>query len=131
LISAASFTQMGDDWFGEDKGKHTAVCFFIVLVVWFLCVCVSRRQKKSNGEIKFRIILWISCWMATLVGIGKEVLDLYTGGTASFKDIVADMIGVGLGAGVARCCERSMREYTEVELTVDRESKSSSADDNL
>ncbi|MBI2422409.1 MAG: hypothetical protein HYV27_06230 [Candidatus Hydrogenedentes bacterium] len=36
----------------------------------------------------------IDPWLAVAAGIGKEVLDLFTGGMADVADLVADGLGI-------------------------------------
>lgn len=40
---------------------------------------------------------WLGAFAALAAGIGKEIMDKYSGGVASWHDVICDLIGVAVG----------------------------------
>ncbi len=78
-----------DKWFAEDKAQHFLVSAFLTglgFVVWR-----EGLDRSENQSLYFS-------GAATLgLGLGKELYDLKKPkGRASFKDLVADVLGIGI-----------------------------------
>jgi putative lipoprotein len=80
----------GDRWFGPDKAKHFFMAAFVESGAFSgLRLTGMHRTPALNGAIG----------VAAGVSLGKEVYDRYSGGDASFKDLMWDGIGMA-AAGV-------------------------------
>jgi uncharacterized protein YfiM (DUF2279 family) len=86
--------QPRDDWWARDKAKHLAVS-----TLWTLSTQYVLVTKADWSE---RDALPVSAASAATVGLAKEVYDRRVGPTAHFswKDLVADAVGIGVGAVV-------------------------------
>jgi uncharacterized protein YfiM (DUF2279 family) len=84
--------QPRDDWWARDKAKHLAVS-----TLWTLSTQYVLVAKADWSE---RDALPVSVASAATVGLAKEVYDRRVGPTATFswKDLVADAVGIGIGA---------------------------------
>lgn len=67
-----------------DKVAHFGVCFAIT-------VCVAAMTYRSE----FCSVIGMA--VAMIVGIGKEIYDKAKGGKIEVGDLVADLLGAGLG----------------------------------
>ena len=79
-----------DHWFSEDKAKHVAASFILTGVTTYYC----RHRQKWSGEksVVFGAGLTFS------MGMGKEIVDLKSDDHLfSWKDLTADLVGIGLG----------------------------------
>lgn len=63
-----------DKWLSWDKLKHLSVCFVLTMIFY-----------------KF----WYAGLLVFGIGIAKELYGLFRGGKFSYKDIVANCIGIG------------------------------------
>ncbi|HEX2079064.1 MAG TPA: hypothetical protein VHG08_15175 [Longimicrobium sp.] len=79
--------QPRDPWFSEDKFKH--------FVTTFLVTSLAASGARAAG-LDAGTSLFVGAGTGATVGIGKELSDRRReGSTASFKDIVWDLAGVG------------------------------------
>lgn len=87
-------SQPRDDWWARDKAKHLAVS-----TLWTLSTQYVLVAKVDWSE---RDALPVSVASAATVGLAKEVYDRRVGPTAyfSWKDLVADAVGIGIGAAI-------------------------------
>ena len=81
-----------DPFFGADKAKHFAVSAALAASGYGLSAIVIDGRKN-------RVVLGAT--FALGVGYSKEVLDAVGFGTPSWKDFVWDVIGTGVGVGLA------------------------------
>lgn len=83
-----------DRWIALDKAKHLGGSTLLTLSAQYVLVA---KANWSEGEA-----LPLSAGAAATVGLTKEVYDRYAGPTRYFsrKDLVADAIGILLGAGI-------------------------------
>jgi putative lipoprotein len=78
-----------DEWFAEDKAQHFLVSAFLT---GFGFVVFRERLDRSENQS-----LYFSGAAALSLGLGKELYDLKRPkGRASFKDLVADILGIGI-----------------------------------
>ena len=73
----------------EDKQKH-------IVVSVILTILISLSYIKLFSIYFYTGIFWGGV-STTLIGVGKEVYDYVDYGLFSWKDIIADLIGVVLG----------------------------------
>lgn len=77
-----------DEWFAEDKAQHFFVSAFLTglgFVVWR-----EGLDRPENHSLYFSGAATLS------LGLGKELYDFKKpNGRASFKDLVADVLGIG------------------------------------
>lgn len=79
-----------DPWFGKDKFDHFLVSAFLVNISYFYV----REQVKFSHSTSLKTSISVSVGF----GVSKEIWDKYYRKTLfSRKDLVADMLGVGLG----------------------------------
>lgn len=84
--------QPGDSWFGEDKFKH----FITSFIVTSLAASGARAAGLNHDSA-----LIVGASTGAVVGVGKEIRDLgRENASASVKDIVWDLAGVGAAAAV-------------------------------
>jgi len=77
-----------DPWFGKDKFDHFLTSAFIVGFAYHS----SRDRFQHHAALNFAVGLSIG------IGIGKEIRDKTSKkGTPSYRDLLADLAGVGLG----------------------------------
>ncbi len=82
--------QKEDKWLGEDKVKHLMVSTFLTGIGYRLCYdgfdCPVDRSRVVASSLTFSL------------GLGKELRDrTQMGEIFSFKDLVADLLGIGMG----------------------------------
>jgi uncharacterized protein YfiM (DUF2279 family) len=81
-----------DRFFGEDKFKH--------FITSFIVTSLAASGARAAG-LDHDTSLWVGAGTGATVGIAKELSDRRReGSTASFKDIVWDLAGVGAAAAV-------------------------------
>jgi len=79
-----------DRWFAVDKYQHVVASAFLM--------GVSYNMARVEGKITLKNAIVLGCSFSFSLGITKEVRDYFhPKGVASFKDIVADVLGIGLG----------------------------------
>jgi hypothetical protein len=83
-----------DPWWALDKAKHAGGSFLLVLGGQYVF------EQKATLEQGLALALSLSTGAA--VGLAKEVYDRYAGPTRYFsaRDLVADALGLLLGAGI-------------------------------
>lgn len=82
----------GDRWFADDKLRH----FLASFVVTSLSASGARAAGLSADES-----VWVGAGLGTSSGIWKELRDRgQEGGTASLRDLVWDLGGVGAASAV-------------------------------
>jgi uncharacterized protein YfiM (DUF2279 family) len=88
---SSAVVRRGDPWFGTDKARHFTASFI-------LTGAVSRTLHVRGRESRNRsLAAGIGCTVS--LGGLKEILDRRTGrGQASWKDMAANLLGVGCGA---------------------------------
>ena len=78
-----------DRWLGEDKLQHFFVSAFLT-GVGYLIVREPLRTSENRS-------VYYGSGFSFSVGLGKEIYDLQSKkGHPSFKDIVADLLGIGV-----------------------------------
>jgi len=78
-----------DPWFGTDKAKHFAASAFVTGVS-FLVLHEAADMRRRDAAVSGGVL-------ALAIGIGKETHDgKRRKGRFSFKDLVADVAGIGV-----------------------------------
>ena len=78
-----------DAWLAQDKAQHFVVS---ALLAGFGFAILREPLQRSEKQS-----FYLSGGLALSIGIGKEVSDLKKPkGHASFKDLVADFLGIGI-----------------------------------
>ena len=86
--------QIVDKWFAQDKAEHLVVSAFLSGV----SCCVFRDFYCNREESS----LYLSAILTFGAGLGKEFYDGRTPqGKFSYKDLAADILGIGLGLWIA------------------------------
>jgi putative lipoprotein len=89
--------QERDPWFGRDKALH-----------------FSASAVLATGGYGAGALIWprvpprlaTGAAVALSAGIGKEILDRYTGGDPSLRDLTWDLVGTATGLAVAWAIDR-------------------------
>ena len=82
-----------DPWLGVDKMHHLSISAFLVGSQMYVY-----REHASMDDAR---ALRLAVSTTLLLGIGKELYDGVSGkGTASFKDLLADLAGIALAASI-------------------------------
>jgi len=82
---------MSDSWFGKDKADHFLASVFLTAGSFYY---LKEEQNISQGKS-----MNLSIAFAFSLGIAKEIRDgSLKGRAASVKDVVADILGIGIGA---------------------------------
>ncbi len=94
LLLSAPIDSLGgvngrDRWLSEDKFEHIFVSAFLVGTAYYLSRCEFKSTERKANQVAAGVSLSI--------GVSKELYDLAGGGNPSFKDILADVIGVVIG----------------------------------
>ncbi len=78
-----------DRWLGDDKLKHLMVSAFLTGIGYRLCYdgleCRRERSKVLASSLTLSL------------GLGKELRDRQRGEIFSYKDLIADLCGIGMG----------------------------------
>jgi uncharacterized protein YfiM (DUF2279 family) len=86
--------KVSDKWFAWDKVEHLGVSAFLSGVSYRVFRDFYYNKKESS--------VYFSASLTFSAGLGKEFYDLKTPqGRFSYKDLVADILGVGLGLWIA------------------------------
>ncbi|KAK8966929.1 hypothetical protein KSP40_PGU012063 [Platanthera guangdongensis] len=99
--SARARMEERDPWLAVDKLEHVIACFFISVFV----AALARRSKRPF--IRQRSVL-LGSLAALAAGSAKETCDdigLWNSAGGSFRDAVADALGVALAAAVLSLSE--------------------------
>jgi len=79
-----------DSWTSPDKVHHMLVSAMLMTSAFYLA--------HEHERISDRDAVLLSSSFAISFGLGKEIFDNYTkNGVASYKDLVSDMLGIGIG----------------------------------
>jgi putative lipoprotein len=81
-----------DPWFGRDKALHFAFSAAIAGGGYGATAVVTDDRR-------WRFL--VGAGLAVTAGVGKEVVDLYGPGDASWRDLTWDLVGTATGLGVA------------------------------
>ena len=82
---------LSDSWLGKDKADHLLASAFLTAGSFYF---LKEEQKFSQGKS-----MNLSISFAFFLGIAKEIRDgSLKGRAASVKDVVADILGIGIGA---------------------------------
>jgi uncharacterized protein YfiM (DUF2279 family) len=85
-----------DHWFGKDKGDHFTSSVFLVGVGYYF--------TKQEMEMKEKSAQCHAVVFSFSLGVLKEVYDKKIKKTHfCFKDLVADLAGIGFGIAVLNC----------------------------
>jgi uncharacterized protein YfiM (DUF2279 family) len=97
-IHQVTFKPSRDNWLGKDKVDHFMVSAFLTGFSYYAARNELERSEVAsrNGSIVF----------AVTAGISKELYDAFSRkGRASYKDFVADVLGIGFGLVLLRIGE--------------------------
>ena len=79
-----------DRWLAVDKYRHVVASAFLM--------GVSYNMARVEGKMNRKNAIVLGCSFSFSLGVTKEFRDYFhPKGVASFKDIVADVLGIGLG----------------------------------
>ena len=82
---------LSDPWLGKDKADHLLASVFLTAGSFYF---LKEEQNFSQGKS-----MNLSITFAFSLGIAKEIRDgSLKGRAASVKDVVADILGIGIGA---------------------------------
>ena len=83
-----------DRWLAWDKVEHFGVSAYLSAVSYKIYHDFYHNHKESS--------LYFSCGLTFSLGLGKEVYDeKRPDGGFSYKDLVADILGIGFGLWIA------------------------------
>ncbi len=86
--------KISDKWVAWDKVKHLGVSTFLSGVSYSVFRDFYYNKKESS--------IYFSATLTLGAGLGKELYDKRTPhGYFSYKDLVADILGIGLGLLIA------------------------------
>jgi uncharacterized protein YfiM (DUF2279 family) len=90
----ADTLQVSDKWIARDKLEHFGVSAFLSGVSYSVFRDFYNNDRKSS--------VCLSAGLTFSLGLGKELYDQKTPrGRFSYKDLVADVLGMGLGLWIA------------------------------
>lgn len=89
LMAYSGFYIYQDDYFGKDKFLHLVYSAAIYGLSYHIYHCQLRNDRE--GSIIFSVSL------TSLVGFSKEFYDLKKKSYFSFKDLIADGVGIIIG----------------------------------
>jgi putative lipoprotein len=90
-----------DPWFGRDKALHFSFSAGIAGGGYGVAAQVT---QDSNDARRWRLLT--GAGLAIAAGGGKEILDRYDGGDASWRDFTWDLVGTATGLGIAWLIDR-------------------------
>jgi putative lipoprotein len=83
-----------DRWLARDKLEHFGVSAFLSVLSYRVYHDFYNKDKESS--------LCFSCGLTFSLGLGKEIYDKKKpGGKFSYKDLVADILGLAAGLWIA------------------------------
>lgn len=89
--SAALKPLAQDKWINKDKADHMLASAFLVGAQYY----VAHRELERSHEQSMSIAIGSTL----VIGLGKEIYDhVSRKGTPSVKDVVADVLGIGVAA---------------------------------
>lgn len=81
---------ISDKWFGSDKADHLTVSAVVVGFGYY-----AAREEFHMDDLAARNS---AMGFSLTFGVAKEVYDWKSGkGTPSYKDLIADIVGIGVG----------------------------------
>ena len=81
---------VNDSWVGKDKADHFLTSAFLTAGSFYIL--------REEQNMSYRKSINLSIGFAFSLGIAKEIRDgLSQGRAASIKDVVADILGIGIG----------------------------------
>jgi uncharacterized protein YfiM (DUF2279 family) len=86
--------EVPDRWFAWDKAEHLGVSAFLSGVSYSVFRDFYHNDEESS--------MYFSATLTLGLGLGKELHDSKRpGGRFSYKDLLADILGIGLGLLIA------------------------------
>ncbi len=82
-------SRIKDSWLSPDKFMHFGISAGIVGLTYHTYVCRLKRDE-TEGKI-------LSASLTGLLGLGKEIYDKKKKGHFSWKDLIFDGLGLGVG----------------------------------
>jgi uncharacterized protein YfiM (DUF2279 family) len=104
LASRPARAADGDDWLGADKVQHFAASAGIAAGGYALGAALWDDRARP---------LVLGAGLGIAAGVGKEALDLVGPGTASWRDLAWDGMGVVLGVALAWSVDVLVRGVSE------------------
>lgn len=90
MKNVQSSFKTNDDWFGRDKAKHLLASMLLTGAIAYYC--------QHHQEWSYENSAMLGMGLTFSLGIAKEIRDgQEPNRTFSWKDITADVIGIGLG----------------------------------
>ncbi len=89
-----------DRWFGRDKALHFGASG--LLAAGGYGAAGLHTEQRS-------VRLAVGASAALTIGVAKEILDRYTGGQPSGRDLAWDLLGTATGVGLAWLVDRLLR----------------------
>ncbi|HKJ93347.1 MAG TPA: hypothetical protein VJ957_09265 [Longimicrobiales bacterium] len=81
-----------DPWLGEDKARHLFMSFALTTMAF---------GAGRAGGLDVTIAMPVAAGITLGAGIGKEIHDRRSGRIFSTRDLVFDLLGIGLGLTLA------------------------------
>lgn len=82
-----------DQWINKDKADHMLASAFLVGAQYY----IAHRELERSHEQSMSIAIGSTL----VIGLGKEIYDhVSRKGTPSVKDMVADVLGIGVAAAL-------------------------------
>jgi putative lipoprotein len=88
-----SMTWTNDRWLAPDKANHFLGSLMLSSATFLGFAATNNNHEQS---------LVAAIGGTILIGVGKEIWDMYHPGTPSWKDLTADALGALIGGLVAR-----------------------------
>jgi uncharacterized protein YfiM (DUF2279 family) len=86
--------KISDRWLAWDKVEHLGISAYLSIVSYKIYHDFYHNRKEPS--------LYFSSGLSFSLGLGKEVYDeKKPDGKFSYKDLVADILGIGLGLWIA------------------------------
>ena len=93
-VSRSDTSKTSDRWLAWDKVEHFGVSAYLSVVSYKIYHDFYHNHKESS--------LYFSFSLTFSLGLGKEVYDeRRPNGKFSYKDLVADVLGIGVGLWIA------------------------------
>ena len=90
--TASPHTAKKDEWFAKDKAQHFSASFLIGALTY--AIARAREADKDDASI-------IAFSFSSTCGIAKELNDEVKRNDWSYKDLIWDLIGGGVGVSVS------------------------------
>lgn len=95
LLTIFFINIFSDPFFSKDKVDHLFTTFAITASTTLFVKSFMKDSSKLEN-ITFSISVPI------IFSFGKEVYDNFSGGTVSYKDLIYDFVGIGIGYMIVR-----------------------------